>query len=398
MTIASVVAVGALFVVTALGVGWVVFRTGDGVATSTPARFGPASVDSTTSAGPAPAAEELAATPPPPTALTAPTEPTAADTAVIDPDLVITPVEADAVLRSYWRRHEPALVSRDLDRLGELSTGTARIWERGAVACGCYQVDGPRPLQGTAYFIPRQTRHPAFFVVQVRTTTGPTAGSTGSTTGPAPWVEVLVFTQQAAGARWLVAHTSGFGPPVSDPEPAAPRAEADGYLRPLTAATTAAQRRRARTAAAELARFWQQAKELGTVPLSTQFQVSGQALGRVRWVAQSRQDELQVNGYLGRYRFFVDSDAPRYEVAEASGALLVCQVVRETVVYRSDQGTGRIRQDRARKYWGDLLEPGSYRTVTVQDYWQTCFRVPRDPQAPITILNQDVGGSVPRGE
>jgi hypothetical protein len=84
-------------------------------------------------------------------------------------------------------------------------------------------------------------------------------------------------------------------------------------------------------------------------------------------------------------------------VPEAGGYLLSCQPVRETVVYRAAPGQGRIRQDPARKKWGRLLKPGTYRTVTSEDYWQTCFLVPPDPSSPISITNHDLGGSIPHG-
>jgi hypothetical protein len=106
---------------------------------------------------------------------------------------------------------------------------------------------------------------------------------------------------------------------------------------------------------------------------------------------------VEGNGYVGRYRFFVDPDDPRFDVPQLNGTLLSCQAVRETVVHRPRRRGGLIRQDQDHRPWGTLLEPGIYRSVTSRSYWQTCFLIPRDPGAPIEILNQDVGGSVPQG-
>jgi hypothetical protein len=363
-------------VLSVLGVSWVVFRTGSGVAASAPGRFEVSRANADYPEHPTPAtdpANEPATDPAGEPARDPPREP------------VITPAEAEVVARRYWRRHEAALAGRDLSRLAALSAGSARRWERGAVACGCYRVDGPRPLESAAYFVPRQTRYPAYFLVQVRTRSG-----------GQPWAELLVFTASTAHGRWRVAHDSGFGLPAGGTAGlGVARTGSGGYLRPLAAVTTAAQRRRSRTAAGDLADFWRRAKEQGEVPASSQFRLTGQALGRARWLAEAGQDEVQVNGYLGHFRFFVERDAPRFEVVEASGALLTCQSVRETVVYRSARPGGLIGQDPARKAWGALLAPGSYRSVTSRDYWQTCFRVPRDPGRPITVLNQDVGGALP---
>jgi hypothetical protein len=175
--------------------------------------------------------------------------------AAVDRGAVITVAGASQVLQAYWRKHEPALVRSDRSTLASLSTGSAQIWERGAVSCRCIRVDAPRPLQSAAYFVPRQTGYPAYFVVEAQT------GYHGM-----PWAELLVFTKHDAGGRWLVAEDSGFGPPAGvQPRLGRPMAGPGGYDLPVKDVISPSQHRRAAAAAGQLAALWQQSKDQGSI-------------------------------------------------------------------------------------------------------------------------------------
>ncbi len=306
-----------------------------------------------------------------------------ADQAESDHGVVITQAEAAKVVQDYWGVHEPALVRGDLSTLGTLATGSAAAWERGGVACHCISVDAARPLLDAAYFVPRQTRYPAFFLVEAQTEYR-----------SVPWVELLVFTRSAARASWRVTEDSGFGPLPGVPvRLGAPMSDGGGYDTAAEQAIPQAQRERAHRAAGQLAAFWQQVQDSGRVQDSATFVLEGQSLSRVEQIAAHPQDGVQSTGLVAHFSFFVGPSDPIYEVAESNGYELACQPVRETVVYTP--GAGKvIVQDSARRNWGLLLEPGEYNRVVSRDNWQTCFLVPPD-QGKIAIVNHDIGGATP---
>ena len=295
---------------------------------------------------------------------------------------VIDPVGAAQVLSQYWSVHERALVDRDLTTLGRLSAGPAREWEQPNVTCRCLAVRTPRPLLNAAYFVNRQTSYPGTFVTEAQTSAGGHY-----------WAELLVFTKVRAGAPWLVTQDSGFGPaPGIAPQLGAPIPDSAGFDQPVTAS----QHRRAQTLAANLAAVWWGAKDTGTVPNGTGFDLTGQTGGRLSELTTHRQDTVQRNGLLGHYRFYAYPSDQLVEVTDTNGADLACQTVRETVVHRPTAGQ-RIRQDLRRQNWGPDLRPGLYRQVTDQVVWGTCFVISPNTATPIVVLNQDIGGGSTTG-
>ena len=295
---------------------------------------------------------------------------------------VIDPVGAAQVLSQYWSVHERALVDRDLASLGRLSAGPAREWEQPNVKCRCLAVQTPRPLLNAAYFVTRQTRYPATFVTEAQTSAGGQY-----------WAKLLVFTKVRAGAPWLVTQDSGFGPaPGVAPQLGAPLPDSAGFDQPVTTS----QHRRAQTLAADLAAVWQHAKDSGTVPSRTAFELTGQTGRRLFELTTHQQDTVQSNGLLGHYRFYASPSDQLVEVTDTNGADLACQAVRETVVHRPTAGH-RIRQDLQRQNWGPDLRPGLYRQVTDQVVWGTCFIIPPNTATPIRVLNQDIGGGPTTG-
>jgi Protein of unknown function (DUF2510) len=291
-------------------------------------------------------------------------------------EVVVTPTEAAQVLRDFWPAHERAVVARDVTGLRRLETGAAAVYEPGSVACGCLSVASPRPLVKTAFFIPKQTDYPAHFLVEAL------HESSGT------WTEILVFTKATASAPWLVAENSGFAPLSGPARLGRAVTDADGYVLP----PSKQQHARAQHIAGQLASLWQQAKDTGRVPAQIIFETRGQTGGRLAEIAAYPQDELQSNGLRGHARFYVDPADQLVEFNDV-GFDLACQSIRETMAYRP--GAGReILQDSARENWGLLVAPGRYTSVTNHGAWQTCFLISPDPNAPVTVLNQDDDGGV----
>jgi len=294
--------------------------------------------------------------------------------------VVVSPAEAAQVLQDFWPAHERAVVARDVAGLRRLETGAGAVFEPGAVACGCLRVASPRALVKTAFFVPKQTGYPAHFLVEAL---HQTSGSS--------WTEILVFTQSAAGAPWLVAENSGFAPVSGPARLGRAVTDPDGYAMP----PSKQQHGRAQKVARQMASLWQQAKDTGRVPVQTSFDTRGQTGSRLAQIAAFPQDGVQSNGLVGHAHFYVDPTDLLVESNDA-GFDLACQPIRETMAYRARPGTVII-QDAAQANWGVLLSPGRYTSVTNHGAWQTCFLISPGANDPIVVLNQDVDGGVPSG-
>jgi hypothetical protein len=292
--------------------------------------------------------------------------------------VVVSADEARQVVTGYWPVHAQALRDKDLSTLGALTTGAARRWELGVVACGCLDVTELRPAHDTTYFVPRQTSYPAAFVAQVVTDDGDKEG-----------VEVLVFTRSSSTARWLVAEDSAFWPVEGIMAFAArPGPTVAGLSRPVPASLRA----RADQLASDLASAWQAAKETGRTDAgpALEFAQTPQFQDQIARVAQYRQDTTQRNGLLGHYRYVTSPSDPLVVVPLADGWTLACKPVRETVTY-----SGGVYQDPGLHNWGLFLAAGTYPSVTQHEAWQTCFQFRRDGATRPSVFFQNHGGGWP---
>jgi hypothetical protein len=293
--------------------------------------------------------------------------------------VVITHALANQIVRAYWPRHERSLVDHNLPDLAKLSDAAGRRWEQAAVACGCLNVLAPRPLLSVTTLVPRQTRYPASFVGEAATEVSGTN-----------WTETLVFTKQRAGKPWLVTEDSGFGPPPGvRPESFAPVVDPAGFDAPVSAATLA----RAARVAARFANVWQQAKDTGTIPDGTGFDLTGDTGRRVAYLAAYPQGSVQANGLIGRFHFTAASSYPLVVTNTVEGAL-ACRPTDESVVYTPARPGGAAIQNQSRTNWGPELAPGVYPEIIDHDVWQTCFVIPSNSALPIGVLDQDVGGGL----
>lgn len=288
---------------------------------------------------------------------------------------ILTPAMAQQVLDHYWPRHEAALVAKNLPALAVMASGPAKSWEQAAVGCGCLDVISPRRMLSSTVIVPPQTRYPAHFI-----------GEASTETDGQGWIEVLVFTKQRSGSPWLVTEDSGYGlPPGNTPTLIASLTA--GFAPPITAE----QRQSASHIASRWARVWQKAKNTGRIPTNTGFDLTGDTGNRVAYLAAHPQNAVQANGAYGHFRFYVSPKDPLIVAPVLNGGLLACQPVRESVIYSALPGE-QLLQDPLRHNWGPSLAPGTYPAVYSDDIWQTCFLIRAG--LPITVLDQDIGGSV----
>jgi hypothetical protein len=289
-------------------------------------------------------------------------------------DVLVDESVAKSVLRQYWPIHERALVESDLATLSRLSEGPAREWEVSAVACSCYGVDAVRPLVDALYFVPRQTTYPAYFVTEASTV------SSGD-----PKAEMLVFTKDGPSAPWRVTQDSALGAWPGQPlNVVQPENDGTGFNRPVSPTA----HRRAQTAAADLARVWQLAKDKSKIVGSSEFELSGQAGARVAELASHPQEP---EGGPDHIQFYASLNDPLVEVASTGGSALACQVIRFTHVYRAGPSDPLV-QGFDRRAWGPDIAPGRYHEITRIGLWPTCFMVPADPAQRIVVLNHELSG------
>jgi hypothetical protein len=294
---------------------------------------------------------------------------------------VITPAQAEVVVRTFWPVHEHAIVTRDVAALRKLETGAAAAYEPGAVMCGCLNWRIARRLVQTALFVPRQPTYPAHFMAEAL-----------SYRNGEPWIEIYVFTKQNAAAPWLVALNSGMVPAAGrEVRMGIPDTDAEGYLLPVSAAQSA----RAATLPQRTAQLWQDAKETGVVPAHPDLVTGGLGDRRLAEIAAHRQGTAQANGVPGTFRFFVDRSDPLWEFND-EGNDIACRAVRETAVYTAPRGYV-ITQPKDRSGWGATLPPGRYPKVSSAGAWQTCFIIPADPSRASVLLNRDTDGPVRTG-
>jgi hypothetical protein len=298
--------------------------------------------------------------------------------------LVVTPAMARQAVDDFWTAHATALHAKDLKTLGALSSGAARRWEVGDVACGCGDTVFVEKFIDAAYFVPRQTTYPAHFVAQVHMQYGGPDGQ---------GVEILVFERTGPQTRWTVVEHSGYWPSSGRTiQVGMPLTDADGYLVEVPAQL----RSRARTLATHYARAWQRTKETGRVSGSgtAEFNVAGNIKTQFDRVSEFRQDRVQRNGLVGHFRYYVDAADPLVVVPDARGFVLACQPVRETLTYSDRPGRG-VYQDPEQRNWGVLLRPGTYPAITMHEAWQTCFAFDDKPADKVDVTQQASGGGWP---
>ena len=290
-------------------------------------------------------------------------------------DPVVTPALAKQVAVAYWSMHEPAVVSRDLQVLAALDTGTAAAFEIGSVACGCRHIRVSRPLLGHTEFVPRQTTYPAHFMAAIQTYDPPLA-----------YVELLVFTKTSAGQPWLVELDSGYEPGDGQlPSPIKPVVDKDGFMVPLPAAAS----RRGAGQARAVAALWQSTLERRRVAAHPGLNTLGQGDRRLAQISSLTQD-FRSPTWRRHIEFAVNPSDPRFEFNAVESAL-VCQPVREEVTLTPVSG-GALVQDKAGKNFGPMLPPGTYSSAVNHVVWETCFAVPRDAHVPVGLVNQTDGG------
>ena len=121
------------------------------------------------------------------------------------PVVVVTPPQARKIVEQFWPKRERARAHNDLRETRELETGAALELDNAVGAdnqlLGGANLRWERPLHGFDVIVTRQTTYPAWFFASGLTNRNIDEAHPDAKP-PADYLEMMVFTKQAAEAPW----------------------------------------------------------------------------------------------------------------------------------------------------------------------------------------------------
>jgi hypothetical protein len=296
--------------------------------------------------GPAPAPGWVAIHPEHPTPQTSPL-PSVLSAPDADPAVVVTPLQAAAIVDTLWNARAAAFTTHDAAYMAEFETGPAL--ESDEVTCGCTYRAVRGPMLAESVLVPRQTAYPAVFLAEVRTLLD-----------NSPYLQYLIVERESATTPWMI---------VSDPgDPTRlvldePTTDADGFD---TSTPPAAGR--ALRFPRELAAYWQTWTDTGHAPTDSPFAPGPYTTAAGKRLAKAPQGALvRSNGLNGWYRNRAGTAAWSFGTDTGS---ITCGVVRSQTAWTSATG---VYQDPGASNWGPSVESGAYRLMATTDIAQPCF-------------------------
>ncbi|MGH9280396.1 MAG: hypothetical protein ACRD12_20145 [Acidimicrobiales bacterium] len=242
---------------------------------------------------------------------------------------VITPDQAQEVVRAVWPVRQQALREGDTGLLEKLETGSALAGDRQAARVGGlrHQFADTGTVRVS---VPRQDAYPARFLAEVRIEPD------------GPYVELMVFVRTDPSEPWKIALDSGFDPRILEgamwPDPAV---DPDGFN--VVGVNDGVDPARPH---AELARYWQGWVDEGTPPAGAPFAAGAwtTSLGAALH-ERNPQGGLAANGLLGRSAFDAQPSEGVFTFGLAGGGMLSCSTVRQLSTFSSPKPNIRTRQD-----------------------------------------------------
>ena len=318
-----------------------------------------------------------------------PVQPPAEMLAAAGNQTLITPRQAEAVVRAWWAVAEPALAQNDTLATDAVETGPAAEYNDAVTQDNLVRggnLRTARSLQAVEVSVPALRQYPGYFFASALTSTYASASS--SAEARVPYQEFLVFVRPSAAEPWKLAlQTGGNGgawppfPPASDQGTEYDQQPTDHYLLDPTTVPGFVANYRTRYIANGRRQQVSNAVVDSGFWADTQLQ---QVLGGIRnSSSQSMVERWTYAADVARDGF--------YQFATISGGNLVCFVNR---YQRQLSGLGRtINQDRARDSWGSWLAPGDYRSITLDGLQQTCALDPRSGAGLVKLYGGN-GGTV----
>lgn len=275
---------------------------------------------------------------------------------------IVTPAQAQQVVRDYWRLNEQANIGSDPAAWGQIEGGLlqqADVADTDAARkLGLARLAAPRPLRRVSVYVPRQRSYPAEFVALIETVDTDQGGQPTST--PLGFYDHFV-RQPGAGGRWI----ADFAATADLARPMRFALDGDGYAGSL---------------APQASGYVAQPAALGDVYAA--YLSSGVASGTPHgpFVAGSRTTDAVrgARAYQERmtrqgYRISLDYSPPPYVHAYrgADGSAIVLFALQLTnTVQLQDPTTCIVQPADNLRLWGSLVAPGSYSVVASEDLYQ----------------------------
>lgn len=324
---------------------------------------------------------------PPPPVLGEPIELPSVLTAANATGPVVTPDQADSIVRAWWPANEDALERNNMVATDQLESGGFQQYTDGQtldLVGRKLEWRTVRPLLDLRLFVPRQVAYPADFLAILETT--PYADDHSQPAGTKV-VEFLVFERKSASDSWKgTLETDAYldhWPPSVFPTTAAGSPYEATARGPFSVAP--------KDLPSALASYWTAAYRSGTVPSDSPFanatfvNLSADAIYRDRLAWESR------TGLVGDATYSVDPSDPIFQFSVNDSWDAVCFTVRMQSTTKH-AGDGPLHQDPARENYGGRLPPGQYRAILAYGLHQTCVYVPPAGDSNPLIVEHVSGG------
>jgi hypothetical protein len=286
---------------------------------------------------------------------------------------LLTPAQAETIVRTWWRVAETALAQNDAAVTDLVETGPAAEYNDAVTADNLVRggnLRTARPLQALEVRVPALRQYPGYFFAEVLTSTYATA--TADNAHRAPYQEYVVFVRPSADATWKVALNTGGNAGAWPPFP--PTYDQGTEYNALPSGQFVVDPAAVPATVASYRTDY--VRNAGRPRLTGLFFEKGywadtalrQLVDGVRVASQK--------SWVEHWTFSADSARDGfYQFATGDGDNLVCFVNRYR---RSVAGLGvKVQQDADRDNWGSWLKPGNYAEVDVSGLQQSCVLDPK---------------------
>lgn len=296
-----------------------------------------------------------------------------------DPGLLVDLPTAQRVFSALWPLRINARNDHDVDAFRLIETGPARDFDPATCLAGCDDHQFP-DVRRVEYTAAPQRQYPVAFLAQAVVPC--LCHGTNGVPIRAVDTEFAVFTRQRASEPWKIAFVTGV-------------ADEQHYLRDTDAASMARPAPEVRGIGAtqlpsDLATYWATVKQTNQPPAATPFSTTGALKTRLdamvkagqRWHDEGIDDTVS-------YRSGVDEDGV-FNFATADGHLFQCATVRWSGSFTPTTSKGIVVGDDDRKYYGFIVDSGTYRSIKYDGVRSSCFDV--DPTCACVEVVGAVGG------
>ena len=312
---------------------------------------------------------------------------------------VIDQRQARKILSDLWAHREAVLYTvawskrrSDERRLALYETGPAAEGHRMVLQIARKIDSGTgwtaRVFHGGRVWVPRQTKFPAYFVAQVRTTRARTA--TGEDHN-SPYTSIIVVGRQSRRDRWRVVVETGeladeYGPPWTAP---LPETQPDGFT-PEPVTWIDGREAFDRYLAYQL--YWRVA---GREPPRTPFKPGEHTTVLGQEKSQFPQDRpAGPGGPVIHSRFYTDRRDPIFEVGLDAHTRLACGTGRRHATFKPERRGGLLYQPHRGTGYGIELPEGHYEYIERRELFQTCIVIGRRESDGLIVFGYYGGGVV----